>query len=96
MSAETPLSASLGLLAFVVLVLLIAAVIANVRWPHNARPSDVEQTPVGRCSTTACRYPGRVVVLEAADLGGELRTVCQGCADEGVAHQWWTRVGVAS
>jgi len=81
---ETPLSATLGLLAFGVLVLLIAAVIANVRWPHEhpARQDGQRKPPARRgtnpCSVANCGKPATTILR----AGFTNWPVCGRCREE--------------
>ena len=62
----------------------------------GATPTTGGGSKPGQCDSTGCGYPATVLVVEAADLGGDTRLVCRGCADKGAAYRWWEFVGDAS
>ena len=70
------------LLAAILLVLF--AVQDHRKHPGPKMNAPVELWPV--CSTRGCRYPARVKV----DSFTGRTLVCHGCADEGIAHGWFT------
>lgn len=82
------------------IVTAVAAGVLFSGWVHarlrDARQDRREQTlrPKFRpCQvTTACPYHATEMVLWLDTEGVQIRDACKGCADRGIARQWWTRI----